>query len=100
MAKGNRNAEQERPKAEEIETIIQKVKESNLEEKDRAMVERLLKLLMELLRVIEAKNVTISRLKRWIFGPRSDERKEEEGKGKEREEEGEKGRSLQKRKRR
>lgn len=90
MAKGNRNAEQERPKAEEIETIIQKVKESNLEEKDRAMVERLLKLLMELLRVIEAKNVTISRLKRWIFGPRSDERKEEEGKGKEREEEGEK----------
>ena len=90
MAKRNRTTNQERPKAEEIETIIQKVKESDLEEKDREMVERLLKMLMELMRVIEAKNVTISRLKRWIFGPRSDERRVEEGREKEREERGEK----------
>lgn len=64
----------EQAKKEEVEALIGRVRQGELRAEDRVLVERLLRLLLELVRVIEAKNVTISRLKRWLFGPGSDRR--------------------------
>lgn len=65
----------EQAKTEEVEGLIGRVQQGELRAEDRVLVERLLRLLLELVRVIEAKNVTISRLKRWLFGPGRDRRK-------------------------
>lgn len=68
----------EQAKSEDVEALIGRLRESDLGVADQALVERLLRLLLELVRVIEAKNVTISRLKRWLFGSGSDRRSEPE----------------------
>lgn len=66
----------EQAKKEEVEALIGRVRQGELRPEDQVLLERLLRLLLELVRVMEAKNVTISRLKRWLFGPGSDRRSE------------------------
>lgn len=79
MGKAKTASVPEQAKREEVEALIGRLRKSDLGAADQALVERLLRLLLELVRVIEAKNVTISRLKRWLFGPGSDRRSEAAG---------------------
>lgn len=58
----------------EIEVLIGRVRQSDLPERDALLVERLLRLVLSLVSLIEHKNASISRLKRLLFGPRSDKR--------------------------
>jgi transposase len=58
----------------EIEALIGRVKQSDLPERDAQLVERLLRLVLTLVSLLEHKNASISRLKRLLFGPRSDKR--------------------------
>ena len=61
----------------EVETLIKRVKEGQLSKSDTDLLERLLRLLLLLLRAVEAKNTTISKLKRMLFGPRTDKEEKE-----------------------
>ncbi len=58
----------------EIEALISRLKHGSLNNHDTLLVERLLRLLLTLIRVVEQKNTSISRLKRLLFGPGSDKR--------------------------
>ena len=58
----------------EIEALIARLKHGSLNNQDTLLVERLLRLLLTLIRVVEHKNTSISRLKRLLFGPGSDTR--------------------------
>ncbi len=58
----------------EIEDLISRLKRGSLDNQDTLLVERLLRLLLTLIRVVEQKNTSISRLKRLLFGPGSDKR--------------------------
>ena len=58
----------------EIEALIARLKHGSLNNHDTLLVERLLRLLLTLIRVVEQKNTSISRLKRLLFGPGSDKR--------------------------
>jgi hypothetical protein len=58
----------------EIEAVIARLKQSNLAESDSRLIERLLRLLLTLTRLVEQKNFSISRLKRMLFGPGADQR--------------------------
>src|SRR5262250_3643605 len=58
----------------EIEALIVRLKQSNLDHSDALLLERLLRLLLSLITLLQHKNASISRLKRWLFGPRSDSR--------------------------
>ncbi len=58
----------------EIEALISRLKQSNLSESDSQLAERLFRLLLTLIHLVERKNVSISRLKRLLFGPGSDTR--------------------------
>src|SRR5829696_7437781 len=58
----------------EIETLRERVRSGRLSERDLALVDRLLGLLLTLLSVVEQKNLSIKRLKRLLFGPGSDKR--------------------------
>ncbi|MDQ3255351.1 MAG: IS66 family transposase [Acidobacteriota bacterium] len=58
----------------EIEALIARLKHGSLDNHDTLLVERLLRLLLTLIRVVEQKNTSISRLKRLLFGPGSDKR--------------------------
>lgn len=58
----------------EIEALISRLKHGSLNNQDTLLVERLLRLLLTLIRVVEQKNASISRLKRMLFGPGSDKR--------------------------
>jgi transposase len=58
----------------EIEALISRLKHGSLNNQDTLLVERLLRLLLTLIRVVEQKNISISRLKRLIFGPGADKR--------------------------
>ena len=58
----------------EIEALIARLKHGSLNNQDTLLVERLLRLLLTLIRVVEQKNTSISRLKRLLFGPGSDKR--------------------------
>jgi hypothetical protein len=51
----------------EIETLIGRVKHSDLPERDAQLVERLLRLVLTLVSMLEHKNASISRLKRLLF---------------------------------
>jgi transposase len=59
----------------EIEALIERVKRNNLKEGDVQLLERLLRLLLSLTNLLQQKNASIKRLKRWLFGPSSDKRK-------------------------
>ena len=58
----------------EIEALIQRLKQSNLEPRDAQLVERLLRLVLLMTSLLQQKNASIKRLKRLIFGPSSDKR--------------------------
>jgi hypothetical protein len=58
----------------EIEALLARLQHSNLAARDAQLLERLLRLLLTLLRVVEHKNFTISRLKRLLCGPGTDQR--------------------------
>ena len=58
----------------EIEALIARLEEGQLGEADRRLISRLLRLLLTLIRVVEQKNTSISRLKRLLFGPGTDKR--------------------------
>ncbi len=58
----------------EIEALISRLKHGSLDNQDTLLVERLLRLLLTLIRVVEQKNTSISRLKRLLFGPGADKR--------------------------
>lgn len=58
----------------EIERLIERVKQGKLEQQDADLLERLLRLLLRLVNLLEQKNASIKRLKRLIFGPKSDKR--------------------------
>ena len=59
----------------EIEALISRLKQSNLSERDAHLLERLLRLLLTLINILEQKNTSIKRLKRLLFGPTSETRK-------------------------
>ena len=56
----------------EIENLIERVRHNQLAEQDYRLLERLLRLLLNLAHVIEQKNASLARLKRLLFGPKSD----------------------------
>ncbi len=58
----------------EIEALIARLKQGSLAQQDTLLVERLLRLLLCLIRIVEQKNTSISRLKRMLFGPGADKR--------------------------
>jgi len=58
----------------EIEALIARLEDGQLRAEDRRLIGRLLRLLLMLIRVVEQKNISISRLKRMLFGPGSDAR--------------------------
>lgn len=71
MAKGD-----DIPKTDpaEIERLIERLKQSNLDPRDLDLAERLLRMVLALVRVLQQKNASLKRLKRLIFGPASDKR--------------------------
>src|SRR4051812_28195780 len=58
----------------EIQALVGRVRQSDRPERDALLVERLLRLVLTLVSLVEHKNASISRLKRLLFGPRSDKR--------------------------
>jgi transposase len=58
----------------EIEALIERVKQSQLAPRDAQLVERLLRLVLSMATLLQQKNASIKRLKRLLFGPRSDKR--------------------------
>ena len=71
MAKGD-----DIPKTDpsQIEALIQRLKQSNIDPRDAQLVERLLRLVLSMASLLQHKNASIKRLKRLIFGPSSDKR--------------------------
>src|SRR5713226_7563021 len=61
-------------KPAEIEALIDRVAGGQMREGDAQLVVRLLRLVLVLVRAIEEKTASIARLKRLLFGPRSDKR--------------------------
>jgi hypothetical protein len=57
---------------EEIESLLECVRRNQLGEQDLRLLERLLRLLLSVVRFLEQKNTSLARLKRLLFGPPSD----------------------------
>jgi hypothetical protein len=55
----------------EIDALIQRLKQSNLEPRDAQLVERLLRLVLSMASLLQHNNASIKRLRRLIFGPSS-----------------------------
>jgi hypothetical protein len=66
--------------AQEITTLIERVKSDKLSAGDRDLLARLLSLMIMLLRMVEAKNTTISKLKKLLFGPKREKQAREQEK--------------------
>ena len=58
----------------EIEALIGRVKQSDLPERDALLLERLLRLVLTLVSMLEHKHASIARLKRLLFSPRTEAR--------------------------
>jgi transposase len=58
--------------AQEIESLLERVRNQQLDEQDFALLERLLRLLLGLVRVVGQKKASWARLKRLLFGSPSD----------------------------
>jgi len=58
----------------EIEALIERVEGGEMRAGDAQMVGRLLRRMLVLLRVLQSKNASLARLKRLLFGPKSDRR--------------------------
>ena len=61
-------------KPTEIEALIERVAGGQIREGDAQLVVRLLRLLLVLVHTLEEKKASIARLKRLLFGPRSEKR--------------------------
>ena len=59
----------------EIEALITRIERGQLHDGDAQLLARLLRLLLRLITLVQQKNASLSRLKRLLFGPRSDKRK-------------------------
>ena len=60
----------------QIEALITRLERGELREGDAQLLGRLLRLLLRLITLLQQKNASLARLKRLLFGPRSDTRKE------------------------
>jgi len=60
----------------EIEALIARIERGQLRDGDAQLLTRLLRLLLRLITLLQQKNASLSRLKRLLFGPRSDKRRE------------------------
>jgi hypothetical protein len=60
----------------EIEALITRIERGQLRDEDAQLLARLLRLLLRLITLLQQKNASLSRLKRLLFGPRSDTRRE------------------------
>jgi hypothetical protein len=60
----------------EIEALITRIERGQLRDGDAKLLARLLRLLLRLITLLQHKNASLSRLKRLLFGPRSDKRRE------------------------
>lgn len=58
----------------QIQSLRERLRNGSLQHEDFLLLDRLLGLLLSLLSVLQQKNTTILRLKRLLFGPRSDAR--------------------------
>ena len=58
----------------EIEALITRIERGQLRDEDAQLLARLLRLLLRLITLLQQKNASLSRLKRLLFGPRSDTR--------------------------
>jgi len=65
----------------EIEALIERFKQSahNLKKEDAELIEKLLRTLASLVRLLERKNLSIKRLRSMLFGPRTEKGKEADG---------------------
>ncbi len=61
--------------SEQIEQLIERLQQGKLEQSDTRLLERLLRTFLSLLSLLQQKNASIKKLKRMIFGPRSEKRK-------------------------
>jgi hypothetical protein len=59
----------------EIEALITRLERGQLRDEDAQLLARLLRLLLRLITLLQQKNASLSRLKRLLFGPRSDKRR-------------------------
>lgn len=60
---------------EQIEQLIERLKQTNLEPRDMQLLERLLRTFLSLVSLLQHKNASIRNLKRMIFGPKTDQRR-------------------------
>jgi transposase len=60
----------------EIEALITRIERGQIRDEDAQLLARLLRLLLRLITLLQQKNASLSRLKRLLFGPRSDKRRE------------------------
>src|SRR5215470_4108088 len=58
----------------EISALRDRLRSGQLDSHDLLLIDRLLATLLNLITLLQHKNASISRLKRWLFGPRSDSR--------------------------
>lgn len=63
-------------KPSEIEALINRIEKGEVQQRDRDLEVRLLRLVLVMLRVIESKNASIKRLKRLLFGKGSEKQSE------------------------
>jgi hypothetical protein len=56
----------------EIERLIERLRQSNLEQRDLELVERLLQTALSLVRLLQQKNTSIKKLREMIFGKRTE----------------------------
>ncbi len=59
----------------QIEQLIERLKQSKLEPHETQLIERVLRTFLSLVSLLERKNASIKRLKRLIFGPKTEKRK-------------------------
>jgi transposase len=63
----------------EVETLIKKIEQSNLDEQDKRMIGRILRTFLYLVGMLQEKKITLLRLKEVVFGKKSEKLKREEG---------------------
>jgi hypothetical protein len=63
----------------EIEAVIARVKQSNIEQRDVELIERLLRTVLVLVKLLERKNISIKKLREMVFGRRTEKRRKASG---------------------
>jgi hypothetical protein len=63
----------------EIEAAIDRVKQSNIEQRDVELIERLLRTVLVLVKLLERKNISIKKLREMVFGRRTEKRRKAGG---------------------